>query len=425
MSTLSNIRGLSRMRTHPVPGAARLPRPEVALLLWCARTDVEAERAERISVLLQQHLDWPLLIQTALQHGVMPLLYQHLRTIGPEAIPTTILQQLREHFHANTGHNLRLTGELLRVLQLLVTHGLPALAYKGPVLAVSVYGNLALRQCSDVDLLVHQRDYRRVQQLLIAHGYQLTMDLDWESCLVHDTRRVAVDLHLGIVPHLFHVPLDFERVWTHRQPICLAGTIVSTLAPEDLLIVLCVQVAKDMWCDLNKQRKSRNSGLLKICDIAELLRSSQDMDWGRVLADARRLGVQRILSFGLRVARELLGASLPRALQSTMEAHPAISGLVAHTRAQLLDEVDAGAPMSLTPARFHFAIRERWQDKVFPYVYAGTLLIVPSDKDRMFLPLPSCLTFFYYLIRPFRAMREYGWRLFVQQLKRWLVWGSA
>jgi hypothetical protein len=112
-------------------------------------------------------------------------------------------------------------------------------------------------------------------------------------------------------------------------------------------------------------------------------------------------------------------------VQSTMEAHPAISGLVAHTRALLLDEVDAGAPMSLTPARFHFAIRERWQDKVFPYVYAGALLIMPSDKDRMFLPLPSCLTFFYYIIRPFRAVREYGWRLFVQQLKRWLVWGSA
>jgi hypothetical protein len=263
-----------------------------------------------------------------------------------------------------------------------------------------------------------------VQQLLSAHEYHLVKEFDAESCLVHDTRQVVVDLHQGIVPHQFHCALDFARVWTYRQPIGLLGTTVVTLAPEDLLIVLCVQVAKDTWGSLFTPCERRYDSLLKICDIAELLHVQPDMDWDRVLADTRRLGAQRMLVFGLGVARELLGTALPQDVRSRMQVHPTISGLTAYTRAQLLDDVDARTAMSLTPARFHYAIRERWRDKVFPYLYAGALLMVPSDKDRLFLPLPDCLALLYYVIRPCRAVREYGWRRFFQQLKRWLVWGS-
>jgi hypothetical protein len=128
-----------------------------------------------------------------------------------------------------------------------------------------------------------------------------------------------------------------------------------------------------------------------------------------------------MLVFGLRVASELLGTALPQAVRSMVQAYPTLSGLTTHARTQLFDEAGTSAATALTPARFHFAIRERWRDRVFPFLYAGALLMVPSDKDRMFLPLPGCLTFLYYVIRPCRALRDYGVRLFFQRLKRWLV----
>jgi hypothetical protein len=86
-----------------------------------------------------------------------------------------------------------------------------------------------------------------------------------------------------------------------------------------------------------------------------------------------------------------------------------------------LQEADEIAATSLTPARVHFALRERWQDRLFPYLYAGALLFDPSDKDRMFLPLPGCLAFLYYVIRPLRVVREYGLRRCFQRLKYWLI----
>ena len=59
-------------------------------------------------------------------------------------VPKGFLEQLRDAFYANAAHNTLLARELLKLLRLLETHGIPALPFKGPVLAVSVYGSLAL-----------------------------------------------------------------------------------------------------------------------------------------------------------------------------------------------------------------------------------------------------------------------------------------
>jgi hypothetical protein len=123
------------------------------LLLYCAQTPIDSEIAERIRTLLQQDIDWAYLIQTAAQHGVMPLLYQSLNTTCPEAVPKANLAQLRNYFHTNAQRNLFLTKELLKLLTLFETHSIPAIPFKGPVLAVSAYGNLSLRQISDLDIL--------------------------------------------------------------------------------------------------------------------------------------------------------------------------------------------------------------------------------------------------------------------------------
>ena len=309
-------------------------RPEVELLLCCARPQLDTTRADKIRALVQEPLNWPALLEIASRHGMEPLLYWHLNATCPDAVPTTRMEALHWAFHTTALYNHFCTEELLTLLHLLDGHGLPALSYKGPTLAVGVYGDLALRTFSDLDLLVHERDFSRATHLLLAQGFRLHHALDWESCFIHDTPPLTVDLHRGITSHQFHFPLDFGRLWTHRQSVSLAGAPVSTLAPEDLLLVLCVQAARDAWGGLHKPLEHRYGRLLQSCDIAALLQVHPDMDWGRVLADAQRMGGQRMLFFGLRVVRELLGTALPEAVRHQGQAHPVIGVLAVHVRAQ-------------------------------------------------------------------------------------------
>lgn len=150
--------------------------PEIELLLCCARTQPSPEIGQQIQTLAQQSLDWSYLLQTAARHKVLPLLYQNLKTLCPEAVPKPVLSELRNFFHTNAAHNLFLAQERLKILKLFQDNDIPAIPFKGPVLAASVYGNLALRQFGDLDILVNPKDTIKARELLITQDYKLNFD---------------------------------------------------------------------------------------------------------------------------------------------------------------------------------------------------------------------------------------------------------
>ncbi|MCS6860091.1 MAG: nucleotidyltransferase family protein [Abditibacteriales bacterium] len=382
-------------------------RSETELLLCCARTCIDAETAERVRTLLQTDIDWSHLTGTALQHGVMPLLYWSLNATCPEAVPPAVLRQLRDRFYTNVENNLSLTGELVNFLNLLEAHGIPAIPFKGPVLAASVYGNLALRQCGDLDILVHERDVQRAKELLMSQGYRHNAH-PWEgyflqSELVRQDGRVSVDLHWGIAPKDYTCQPNPEYVWERLVPVSLLGTTVLTLSPEDSLLLLCAHGTKEYWQRLNR-----------ICDVAELVRHRPQLNWGEVLQQARRLRSERMLYLSLHLANDLLGATLPADVLSRVQADPIVLSLAAQVHTWLLREMD-GSPdasdLSMFPlsekALFRLRVRERWRDRV-PYFLR---------RLRCLLPLPTSLSFLYYLLRPLRLMRAYGGSPFKRLLR--------
>jgi hypothetical protein len=156
-------------------------RPEVELLLCCTRTHIDSEIAERIKTLLQSRHRLGVPNPDCTRHGVIPLLYQSLSTTCPEAVPKTNLAQLRDYSHSNALHNLFLTKELLKLLNLFESHSIPAIPFKGPVLAVSAYGNLSLRQIGDLDILVRERDYHKAKELLLDQGHRMLYDRGHEA----------------------------------------------------------------------------------------------------------------------------------------------------------------------------------------------------------------------------------------------------
>ncbi len=380
-------------------------RPEVELLLCCTRTCMDLERAERTKILLQEDIDWDYLIRTALWHGVMPLLYSNLNATCPEAVPHARLAQLRNYFHTNARRNLFLTGELLKVLNLFEAHAIPAIPYKGPVLAACAYGQLVLRQFCDLDILIHERDILRTKNLLVAQGYQLHGQLDWEYHFVHEDSKVSVDLHWGITQKERPFLLNFERLWSRHELVSLGSTKVVSFQREDLLLILCVQVTKDCW--------QWQEQLAKVCDIAEVIRVYQDIDWNCVMEQAHTLGSERMLLLGLLLAHDLLGTALPEEVWQMIQVHPIVETLAKQVCERLFipDYSRTDRPskyLDLEKNLFYFRVRERWQDRV-PYVlHLVHVAIAPTIEDREFLPLPASLSFLYYLVRPIRAIAKYG-----------------
>lgn len=379
---------------------------EIQLLLCCARSCMDSIRAELIKSLLHEDIDWDYLIKTAFSHKVMPLLYWSLNSTCPEAVPKARLAQLRNYFHSNALRNHFLTGELLKVLDLFARHGIPAIAFKGPILAASVYGQVLLRQFCDLDILIHKRDILNTKKLLSSQGYQLELQLNWQYHFVHEDSKVNLDVHYsGITPRERPLSLNFNYLWSRLEPISLAGTTVLSLQPEDLLQILCVQIAKDCW--------QWREQLAKICDLAEVVRVHQDMDWNRVMKQARSIGSERMLFLGLLLAQELLGTVLPEEVLQRIHAQPVVTILCKQVCERIFTIDHRSSTVNSLPKYldteknlFYFRVRERWQDKVPYFLHLVKLALSPSVEDYK-LPLPKSLYFLYYLMRPLRLAGKY------------------
>jgi hypothetical protein len=394
-------------------------RPEDELLLCCARTTRSPEAAARIRALIQEDMDWEYLLRTAHRHGMAPLLCWHIDATCPKAVPLNALDRLRSHFRTNSLRNLFLTGELLRILNVFGTQGISAIPYKGPALATSIYGNLALREFSDLDILVHQYDVPKAKEVLASIGYQADYRLspqqeaaflrsECEHPFTRGDGRVVVELHWGIVEkHFFS--FDAERLWERLHLIPLGGDTVLNLSLEDMLLILCVHGARHAWERLGW-----------ICDVAEVVRACQDISWERVMTRASKLGGERMLLLGLFLASDLLGATIPERVSERVRTDPTVKTLAKRTREQLFRETDCppgflegykGAPAFHV---LHLGVRERWRDKI-RYCVLKTLTLRGEDWELL-PPLPKFLFPFYYVLRLIRLTGKYGPKM----LKRFL-----
>jgi hypothetical protein len=339
----------------------------------------------------------------------MPLLYLNLNATYPENVPENTLNQLRNYFQANAQRNLFLTGELLRLLGLFEAQNIPAIPYKGPVLAASIYGNLSLRQFNDLDILISRQHVSAAKDLLIAQGYRSlaelgdTLEADSSQSSAYnlkfgrnDGKLNLLELHWRVTPPYFSYPFELESFWNRLEPISLAGTIVRSLSAEDLLLILCIHGAKDDW---------RRLGW--VCDVAKLIDSRKALDWDRVTDQAGRLGCERMLYLGLHLAYDLLGTTLPQEIWSKIRADSMVKSLAQQMQARLFSE-DTNPLHGIEKHIYYLRLRERLRDKLSYFLFQARGKLHLSPKDRSLLPLPGFLSFLNYLLRPIRLAIEYG-----------------
>ena len=360
-------------------------RPEEELILGCARTSVEPPEAERLGRLAGQGLDWAYVLDVSGRHGVSPLLYRSLKTLNQNGAPPPIMRQLQEHFYRNLAHNLRLDAELAALLDNFQKHGIPAIPYKGPALATSVYGNLALRVFGDLDILIRKENVQSALELMISLGYQPDFILDPKqmATYVHTfyelpfagAGKAPVGLHWEIYSDHFAFPIAPLSIWRDKNVKDPRESGYRSIPPEKLLLILCVHGAQHYWGRLSW-----------ICDIAELLRKFGDVDWSGLLNLATETGGRRILFLGLGLAHELLDAPVPDEILHRIHKDRAMKGAVQTIRHRLF-EITEPPPGTLETCLFYVRVRERLQDKA-RFIFRTFSRPIPGQWDQLGLDDP-------------------------------------
>ena len=303
-------------------------KPELSLLLACAQAGNAEEKQAEIQQLLADGIDWTSFAQKALAHGLASFAAHSLARLAPDNIPGDILDAFRAIADETGKANRALFEELARLLDTLAKNGIEAIPFKGPLLAIQVFGDLGLRQSRDLDFLVRDEDLAKTIATLNGLGYQRTRALTAaQFALIHrlqgqeivfgESSRTAVEPHTRLTSLKMALDIDYDGLWRRAQRTHVNGHTFLTPAPEDGLLLLAVHGGKEMW------RK-----LKWACDFAGFIGSFPYLDWAAVGERARAQGCLRMLLLATSLGREYFNATIPDAITTAERGDPIIGPMV-------------------------------------------------------------------------------------------------
>ena len=330
--------------------------------------DVSAERrflldcAQARAGSTDLQLNWPELARLAEAHGMLPLLHRRLAQTGAE-VPVATWQEISAAQEATVRQNLWLAGELIKVLEILSAAQVPALPYKGPVLAATAYGDLALRQFSDVDILLRPQDFVRAKAAVVAAGYTPGLELtpreeqawiatSYEMAFARGELHNLIELQWALAPRFYCLGGSVAGLFGRARPVNVFGTEMLTLSPEDNLLVLAVHGSKHLWKQIRW-----------LVDLARV--AAQPLDWDVVLQRAAAWRIERLLRVSLLLMKELLGEmDFPKEAEAWLKKDSAASAIATELGRDVLRDTLPG-PDSLAYFRRFTQLRERLRQPDF------------------------------------------------------------
>ena len=355
---------------------------EIELVLRCARPVSDTlNNASMLQLLEGGNIDWAVVLQIARSHGVIPLVYRALRDVPDSLVPDVSMNAIRKDFHT-IGLLIQLQVKALNQLEVtLETNGIAHLVFKGLPLGSEAYGNPIWRKPGDVDILIEEQEYERVKNLLTGLGYRIDVPKEEDEQQYFKRQHQMtfrgdhcdVDVHCTLQQRSFFkkpyaATFDSEAIWERSRMVKVEGSPIPCLSPEDLLCLLCVHGAKHGWFKL-----------YLIVDLAAYI-SSVPLDWGKVMALAKRLKATRLIHLGIHLAKRLFAVRLPASVASIIRDDRTLSGLSDRILHRLFND-----PGHEKPIEFHsiqMSLFTRWPEK-FSYLFlVGIQHFKRKHEDR-------------------------------------------
>jgi hypothetical protein len=371
------------------------------LLIACARHAAGLASATEVRDAAATVDDWTEVERRASAHGLVPWLARAL----PQAdgASSDAHAPLIASANASAGRTLAQVRRLGEVVGALANVGVTALPYKGPVLSLQLYGDLALRQSVDLDLVVPFDAYDVARAALVRHdlpprwGHSPRQEHTLFAWLGHAPFGKGddfVELHWRFADRRFPFTLDARDALRRAQQRRIAGRMLPLMAADDLLAVLSMHAARHLF-----ERLEWVSGVTRLLLAAPMAPAA-------LMARAHALRARRTLAVSVNVAARLLDFPLDdawrRALADDPAAEPLAERMVRELEAHELRDVPSLDGAALV--RRYGELVDTRMDRARLFVRAA---LDPTAKDQEAVALPDALAPLHRVIRPLRLARRY------------------
>jgi hypothetical protein len=339
-------------------------------------------------------------------HRIRPVVY---RVLLNATIPLEFKTLLKNELHSITLQNFELAKETARIIKILEEAGITAIPYKGVAFSKQFYGDISMRESSDIDLAINARDLCAIKPLIEKDDYSIAAGMEdptnastnyytenKDLCFdkVSATARFHIELHWMITHPNYQAPTNLNRIETTQSVESeLGGTQLNFLnSVEHFKATLFHHLLHDGM-----------EYLKLLIDIAQAHTSVSNASVNEKVVQLEQhyhvfpifLAIENLFGVG-QVSKQpnnnaLSASIIDYCLRSTIGKYKRYRffSLAKHYQRTMSNRV-----------RF---IKNKKDQRRFQLSYLHGL-IKPGMGEREWIPLPSYLHGLYYLIRPIRIL---------------------
>jgi hypothetical protein len=217
------------------------------------------------------------------------------------------MTQFQSCFFFNMSEKERKARILAEAIDYFQQRSIAVMFIKGIALDVLIYDHPYYVMSEDIDIVlsVKAEDLTGTQVQDIMYRLH-NLGIEYDFFEHHDTTMNGV------------LPIDFRQIWQNARKIEFRGREVWVMSPEDILISTCI----------NSCRK-RFFKLKSLCDISEILRRCEGLDWQKVMSQAEIYQCESIVYSALYATKLVVGCELPEsACDSYRRSNPIRAALL-------------------------------------------------------------------------------------------------
>ena len=332
--------------------------------------------------------------ELARRHGISALFYMFMRGQESALSSYAILKRHSKVYLGNVGRNMQVTQNMIHLLDLLKEKGIPAIPFKGPVIAVQAYGDIGLRSFCDIDLLIRPGDFHRVYELMESAGYQSLKSIIADMKSVWSRTRRNFEFQKGNLLIDFHQQvttgpgfLELKVQWDKLSSVDLNGREVPCLCLEDTILMLAMHGTHHGW------------NILKyVADFAHLVHTHKDeINWEKLERKARKMGVLRMVLIGIYLGHDFCGLAVPPRIKENIIKDRIADKLVAYFKSRVMAPQKSGLiPQTALPRSM-----DTWRHQLR---YLSYYIFTPTNLDLLSIRLPMFFYPLYFIMRPIRLV---------------------
>lgn len=361
---------------------------EFKFMLLCLRDDIEVDE----DTITQSGVNWGVFLDMVIHHRVYSIVFLKLKNICSSSaiIPPEIMNKLQQLFTKNAYKMLQLTREMGVICKRFEENDVPLIVLKGPVLAVTLYGDISRRTSKDLDLFVDVEDINKSMDILLETGYQMKDEKllnNWlirthHLSFVHPVHHVQIELHWRLNPNLRAAP-TFMDFWNRRNEISVSNQTYYYLGNEDLLLYLSEHGSRHGW-----------SRLRWLMDIDRLL-GNHAINFERLQRSLKQYKVTHYVKQAILLSHYLLSSEPSTEISKIIPLKKSNKHLE-----RVIERIEKNyystGNMDIQHDWYFFLLMSFSQK-----LHYVRMLFTPSSKDASMLPLSKRYHFIYFLLRPF------------------------